>query len=305
MPENIWVPVNRESVIPETMKIINTVLAKIPQLSISVQKIIEMAGDDNMDSIKLAEVASSDPVLASKILMIVNSSYYSLSNKVDNLRVAIVLLGFNEVRNIAVQLGFKQVVDSDEQANAVNTKNLWIHSYLVSICAEAFSKDDDPKRAGVLMTMGILHDIGKFALFSIGMMMKRMKIKLPTTMEYSADAPLIAKEEAIFGVNHAIIGGLLTERWNLSERTREVLEFHHYPSFYGIKEIKSDYLEDIAAICIADLVVNHIQEEDHGLNEPHPIFFDLLGFEPPLESIITDDLMARLDKARTFINSFT
>jgi len=305
MPENIWVPVNRESVNPETIKIITAVLAKIPQLSISVQKIIEMAGDDNMDSIKLAKVASSDPVLASKILMIVNSSYYSISNKVDNLRLAIVLLGFNEVRNIAVQLGFKQVVDSGEQTNAVNTRNLWIHSYLVSVCAETFAKGDDPKRAGVLMTMGILHDIGKFALYSIGMMMKKMNVKLSTTVEYSADAPLLAKEEALFGVNHAIIGGLLTERWNLSERIREVLEFHHYPSFYGIKEIESEYLEDIAAICLADLAVNRTQGVDHGLNEPHPIFFDILGFEPPLENIITDDLRAKLDKASTFIDSFT
>ena len=283
MSNNLWAPQFRDELDSDTIKMINAVLAKMPQLSISVRKIIEMAGDENVNAVKLAEVASSDPVLASKILMIVNSSYYSLNHKVDNLRLAIVLLGFNEVRNIAVQLGFMQTMSESDVQKSFDTKGLWIHSYLVSVCSETFSKTDDPKRTGVLMTMGILHDIGKFALYSFGVMMKKMGVRPPTIKEVSSDAPLLAKEESLFGVNHATIGGMLAERWNLSDRTRDVLQYHHFPSFYGLKEIKSAYLEDIAAICLSDMVVHRINGEYKKLPEPHPIFFDILGFKPPLE----------------------
>ncbi|MBN1293875.1 MAG: HDOD domain-containing protein [Candidatus Latescibacteria bacterium] len=305
MNDSLWAPQFRDELDSDTVKMINTVLAKIPQLSISVRKIIEMAGDENVNAVKLAEVASSDPVLASKILMIVNSSYYSLNHKVDNLRLAIVLLGFNEVRNIAVQLGFMKTMSEGDVQKSFDTKSLWIHSYLVSVCSESFCVTDDPKRTGVLMTMGILHDIGKFALYSVGVTMKKMGLRHHTVKEVSPDAPLLAKEESLFGVNHATIGGMLAERWNLSDRTRDVLQYHHFPSFYGINEIKSDYVEDIASICLADLIVNHINEEYKKLPQPHPVFFNILGFKPPLEDLITPELRKKIAKAGDFINTLT
>lgn len=303
MTNKVWLPQNRGSLSPQTLIKAQYVLDKIPQLSLSVQKIIEMARDEKVDSNQLAEVASSDPVLVSKILMMVNSTYYGLTHKIDNLRLAIVLLGFNEVRNIAVQFGIMTALGKAIEKGAYDTKKLWGHSYLVSVCAEMMSGDDNPKRAGVLMTMGLLHDIGKFALNSIAVMMEKKFGKKVGKVEIPDDTPLLAKEENIFGLNHAIIGSMLAEKWNLSKRMCDIIEYHHFPSFFGINDIKSKYIEDISAICFADLIVNTIRDEKKGLREPHPVFFETLGIKPPLENLITEEIRTKLSKAEEVIEN--
>lgn len=303
MTDQVWLPQNRESLSPRILKNAHYVLERIPQLPLSVQKIIEMARDDNVDSNQLAEVASSDPVLVSKILMMVNSTYYGLTHKVDDLRLAIVLLGFNEVRNIAVQFGIMNALGQDVEEGVYDTKKLWRHSYLVSVCAEMMSGDDNPKLAGVLMTMGILHDIGKFALNSIAELIEKKTGKKAGNLEIPDDKPLLAKEENIFGLNHAIIGSMLAEKWNLSKRMCDVIEYHHFPSFFGINDIKSKYIEDISALCFADLIANIIKEEKKGLREPHPVFFETLGIKPPLENLITEEIRTKLSKAEEVIEN--
>ncbi len=300
MFEQRWVPETRNQLDQDKLRIINAVLNKIPQLSLSVKKIIEMVGDKEVDSKELVEVASADPVLASKILMMVNSSYYGLNRKIDNLRLAIVLLGFNEVRNIAIQSGFLKAVGDLQSKRFYDLKKLWTHSYLVSVCAEGFAGEEDPKKAGTFMTMGILHDIGKFALQVIGDMMDKKGITQTSAKEFSSDMTTLANEQKVFGVTHTVIGSLLGERWNLSERVCTVIEYHHHPSFFNQEEIPPEFLEDISAVCIADLVVNTVMGESTLYETPAQPYFDAIGYFPPLGAIITDELRVKLTRAQEY-----
>ena len=303
MPEHVWIPQKRENISAETIRIIRKVLNKIPQLPISVQKIIEMSTNMDIGAKELAEVATTDPVLSSKILTMINSAYYGLNRKIDNIRVAIVLLGFDSIRSIAIQNRFLQVLGEADEVSLYNREEIWVHSYLVSVSAEALISDEDPLRMGVLVTLGILHDIGKFALYDIGMMMMEKGITYPTLYNISPDTPLLKREEILFGVNHAIISGMLASKWNLSEKISTVLEYHHYPSFFNINEMPSEYLEDITTICLADLVVNRFMEENTQLPEPHHTFFDVHDVKPPIENLLSDELKSKLTKAKEFVLS--
>ena len=302
MSEKLWLPKSRENLNPETMRIIKKVLDKIPQLPVSVQKIIEMTSNVDIGAKELAEVALTDPVLSSKIISLVNSAYYGLNHRIDDLRVAIVLIGFNAVQNIAIQNRFLQILDSYDDS-LYDREKLWVHSYLVSVCAESFISDDNPQRMGILMTLGILHDIGKFALYEIGKMMKKKGLKLPSLDNISTDTYLLHKEEIFFGVNHAIVGGMLANKWNLSEKICNVIEYHHYPSFFAVNKVPPEYLEDIIVICLADIIVNRFMGEETQLPEPHHTFFDVLGLKPPIENLLTDKLISKLSKAREFVQS--
>lgn len=302
--KEVWVPLRYADLSPDRLKAIGGVLDTIPALPVSVQEIIQLAAETACGAKEIAEVAASDPVLVSNILMTVNSSYYSLSHKIDNLRLAIVLLGFKEVRNIAIQCGLNYTFKGLAKIKGFDTRNLWIHSNLVSVCAESFSSEDDPQRGGILLTMGMLHDIGKYALFAIGMIMKRNGVDGPKTEVLSHATHLMEKEELYFGVNHAVVGGLLARKWNLSERIVTVLECHHYPSFYGISEIPSDYLEDITSICIADLVVNQMSHPGMKLKYPHPVFFSTIGIDPNIQNFLTPELERKLIKARNMLDNF-
>lgn len=300
-----WVPLHTRDIEPDTIEIIETLLDQIPTLPVSVHKILQSVYDEKIELKEIADIVSSDPVLTSRILQVVNSTYYGLREKVDNIYLAIVLLGLNEVRNVALHLGVSKVLGKGFEFSGYDTRNLWMHSYMVSLCAENFVESEDQHRAGVLLTLGLLHDIGKFALAGIGRLMKQRGIKLKDLNSLPTHAYLLQKEEYLFGVNHTIVGGMLAKRWNFSDRTRAAIQFHHYPSFFGIKSLPQKYTEDIIIICLADLIVNRLAGTINPPPEPHPHFFEILELEPPAEKLITDELKLKLSKAREFVQSFT
>jgi len=95
----------------------------------------------------------------------------------------------------------------------------------------------------------------------------------------------------------------LASQWNLSERICSVLEYHHHPSFYPLESLPEQYRENIAAISMSDMVVNRFTGENMGLPELSGEYYDQLGLNPPLDRVLSDDLVKRLSKAREFILS--
>ncbi len=286
--DRIWVPKTRKNLSPETVRIIRAALDKIPRLPLSVGKIIEMASEMDIGAKELAETALTDPVLSSKILTMVNSSYYSINRKIDDLRVAIVLIGFNAVRNLAIQDRFLRILTTGDDTSLYDRERLWLHSYLVSVCAETFVSDDDPRRAGILMTQGILHDIGKFALFVMSTVMREKGLNFTHPGEDDAPMNLLKREEGLFGVNHTVIGGMLGARWNLSERICSALEYHHHPSLFDIRDIPAPFIEDVCIISVADHLVNGFLDEPALMPEPRRQYLDVLGMKGPIGNLLTE-----------------
>ncbi|MFC1552637.1 HDOD domain-containing protein, partial [Candidatus Latescibacterota bacterium] len=223
-----------------------------------------------------------------------------LSHKTDNLRLAIVLLGFAEVRKIALKNYVSQTVGGKE-SKEYDTKQLWEHSYLVSTCAEIFSTEDDQLNRGTLMTLGLMHDVSKFALYNLAIMLKEKGISPQGIQKLSESSYLLEKEEKLFEVNHTIVGGLLAKKWNLSERFISVLECHHYPSFFDMSEVPQEYVKEIAAISISDYLVNVYSETLNILPMPAPGFFEIIGLKPSPDDILSPEVVAKLDKAKNFM----
>lgn len=300
---DIWIPATRASLLPGEIGAFEAVLENIPPLPVSVKRIVEMAGDSDTDPRELAEVASTDPALASRILRMVNSSWYGMSRKIDNLRLAIVLLGPDEVKKIAVQCGFLHVIGGTNGDSRRAVREIWRHSYIVSVLAETFVSEDDPQRAGVLATFGILHDIGKAALEGMNDMLRQQNRETPDDPKRTRGMYALQKEEWRYSINHAVAGALLAGKWGLSDRIVAVLEHHHHPSFFGVNEMPADYAEDIITVNLADLMAEHLGNAENPPPEPHQVFFDMLGIEGPLERLLTPALRETYGKTREFVET--
>lgn len=295
-----WTPLVTGDIEPEVMNIVSEILNEIPELPLSVNKIIELVSDEDASLGQLVDLISSDPALVSNILRVVNSSYYGLRHKTDNLQLAVVLLGFNEVKKITMRSFVTRSLQQSKMFKKYDFETLWLHSYLVSVCAESFAGEDDPQQRGVLLTLGLLHDIGKFALIGIGLAMKEKNL-IPRTPGTIPDAIcLMEKEERLFGINHPVVGGMLARKWNLSERFCTVLEYHHYPSFFDWGRIPPDYEHEIAILSMADYIVNTFFETKNNIPEPVEKAYQLIGFEPSTDAILTVDLREKLLNAREF-----
>jgi HD-like signal output (HDOD) protein len=78
-------------------------LNELPVIPDIAQKILEMA-QQGMDISfqELEQTISLDPGLTSKVLRVANSALYARQNQISNLRSAITLLGFNNIRNLVL-----------------------------------------------------------------------------------------------------------------------------------------------------------------------------------------------------------
>ncbi|MBT4484364.1 MAG: HDOD domain-containing protein [Candidatus Latescibacteria bacterium] len=296
-----WKPTRREDLEPKIRNLIKGFIKEIPSLPAHAHKLLDVVSSKESDLLEVAKVASSDPAVVTNIFKAVNSSYYGLSHRTNNLNFAIVLLGFNEVRKIAIQTNFSHALGKSWTYKGYTTRDLWEHSYMVSVCAETFGDSKDPRYSGELLTFGLLHDIGKYVLFKLAMAMQKKGIAPYKSAQASESSNILEREEAIFNINHTIVGSMLAERWNLSEKICSILEYHHYPSYWSIEAIPPEYLKDTAIICFSDLIVRRLTGEEK-IPEPSKEYYKMFNAAPSSDNLITDERRIKIEEARKYID---
>ncbi len=75
---------------------------KMPSLSTTVTKVLEVCNRQDVSPNDLNKIISLDPVLAGNVLKLINSAYYALPNQITLLTKAIIILGINTVKNLAL-----------------------------------------------------------------------------------------------------------------------------------------------------------------------------------------------------------
>jgi c-di-GMP-related signal transduction protein len=119
---------------------INRFIQNMPPLPISVSKILEIAKDPTADAKKLNEVISIDPVLTGKVLKLINSAYYALPNQITSIVRAIIMLGINTVKNLALSTAVISTIKKDSNFQALDMDAFWRHSICVGVIAKEFAK---------------------------------------------------------------------------------------------------------------------------------------------------------------------
>jgi len=297
-----WKPTRMEDIDSSFMNLMISGISSLPDLPVSVYKLITMVDDPNTNFQKITEIAVSDPVLVSNILKIVNSAYYSLVEKIDNLNRAITMLGFIEIKRIAIQCSLSTALMSKE----INTQALWRHSNAVSICARELAKDKiDPDYAGVLMTLGLLHDIGKFAVHLVALQAKSIGIEIPEQNDLPPNTFLLWQEETVYGANHAVVGVILAKKWNLPKRICKVIEYHHYPSFFSIDTIHEHYRKDVAFISIADYIIHTLSHSKNINPKPDLSYFEIADLPSDLDNLIVSPLKKKIKEFLPGVENLT
>jgi HD-like signal output (HDOD) protein len=281
---------------PDLFKIINAKIDKMPPLSPSVEKILEIANNPMADPRDLDKVISMDPVLTGRVLKLVNSAYFSLSAPVSRIFRAIILLGFNTVKNLALSSAVITRFSNPENESAMDMEKFWEHSLAVAVssklCSGALTEDQNFQEE--FFIAGLLHDFGKICLDNI------FPLKTIQARETAAiyGAALIDVEDSVMGVNHAQIGGIAAEKWKFSDFIINVIKYHHTPEKSpGDKVI-------VNVISLADKIVNSLES---GLSDYPPLDPDIqtlmeeLKIPPPELYKRINNLLPEMQKARAFL----
>jgi putative nucleotidyltransferase with HDIG domain len=208
--------------------------------------------DDTASATDVAQVISGDPALTRALLKVANSAYYGFSRQLATVREAVLLLGFKQVRQIAVGASLMSSWNRSRGGDdGFNLDLFWGHTLSVAMLAETGARKFNAARPEEAFTAGMLHDIGVLAL------RKAMPGQFREVMSVARRGALSlwdAEMECV-GFNHAELGGALCERWQLPARLVEAIGRHHdallSPGFDGLAGVVS----------FADRVADH-----HGIH---------------------------------------
>ncbi len=215
----------------------------LPPLPAVAAKVMGMADDDRTSAMDLAQVLSTDQALTAKLIRISNSAYYGFARRVSTVREAVVMLGFKQVRQVAVGASLINTFRGPKAGpnDPFNLDLFWGHSVAVAVAAEVLAKKTRVARPEDAFTAGILHDIGRLVLRQT----MPEKFSRAVAIARTGELPLHEAEVEITGYAHDDIGRALGERWKFPTHLVDAVRCHHDESLTP----EADGLSGIIAQC--------------------------------------------------------
>ncbi|MDP2847413.1 MAG: HDOD domain-containing protein [Humidesulfovibrio sp.] len=265
----------------------------IPAFSKSVTRVLHLASDLNCSARDLLEVVSTDPVLTMKVLRLVNSAYFGRSQKVTSVHQAMVTLGLNTLKNVALSLAMLGALPK-KSSSGFDIDALWEHSLAVGLAARRLARQQNLSRteAEDCFVAGLLHDVGKLVLAQF----RPQEFADALDEARQQGRPLHEAERASIGVDHAELGAALARRWELPPALVNALAGHHDP------EAAPAPMTDV--IFAANQVAKRLTLGDSGDMQTLPFpsgLAERLGLDAGAATALMPDLGDELERSRILL----
>jgi putative nucleotidyltransferase with HDIG domain len=217
----------------ESVQSLVDTVGELPTLPDVVAKVNGLVQDPATSAADINGVISVDVSLSARILKIVNSPYYGFHRRITTITYAVVILGFNAVRNLALS-AFVFDVFRRSGRSPLDLPRFWQHSIGSAVAAAATGRlvarqtgrEVDPKIGEDAFMCGLLHDIGKVLMSQY---LKDDLAKVMAEVE-RADCLFLEAEAETLPYTHAGAGAALLEHWELPEAICAAVRAHHAPA---------------------------------------------------------------------------
>ena len=276
---------------------IKNYIVSMPSLPTTVAKVMEICNNPKASPIDLDRVISLDPVLMGKVLKLINSAYYGLQNQVTSLVRAIIMLGVNTVKNLALSTAVLDKLADKSGFRALNMEGFWRHSLSVGVVAKmiARKKGVEAQRLDEFFAAGLLHDIGKIPLNNA---LSDEYVRAMSLADRER-IPLHLAEKRSIDLDHAESGAMIADAWHLDGPIADAIRYHHDLALYEGKS------EDIVlAVAVADYYSNREGIGFSGCLYPEklpPEVFERLGVPKVWLEDIDAAVAAEIEKASVFL----
>ncbi len=227
-------------------------LHALPVVFYELQRLLN---DPQTSAQDIADLLSRDPAISGRILKVANSAYYGLQKRIDNLAQAIVVLGFQAIRNLTITLG---VIDSFrvEDRGHFDNSRFWAHSVATAIGAETLGRLAKAEQPDSLYMTGLFHDVGKLIaaqhLPALSVVVKK---------KVERGAPQLEAERETYGFDHAALGALFLARWNLPESILEGVRYHHSSDNEATGPARNSEVVQLANLVVSLLGLASVEEK--------------------------------------------
>jgi len=198
-------------------------LDSMPSLPVTLVPLLRYLDQpvDNLDLQQVVELISQDKSLTAQCLHLANSPLFGHWKEVDNVRGAVITLGLQRMRDVAVSCSMLSLVPKGK--TAVDPIVFWEHSLGCALVCRQFAIKINYSNPDKAYLAGLLHDIGIVAhIWVLGR-------DYQTILEQASSQhiPLHEAEMEAFGFTHCTTGKSLAERWHLPPDLVTVVGSHH------------------------------------------------------------------------------
>ena len=184
-----------------------------------------MINDPETSAKDLENIIERDPPLSARLLRLSNSAYYSYPKRINNIREAIILIGFNAVKELALSQKVCELFELEDSFDGYSRILLWKHSVAVAVLSKLIYRREFRETGENAYVTGLLHDIGIIIIDQF----------LHTEFKYilrgitSKRKNMTEIEDTDLGFNHTEIGKQLALNWKFPDMLAVAIGSHHNP----------------------------------------------------------------------------
>ena len=205
-------------------------LPVMPQVAERARKIL---ADKNCSFSMVAHVIEADQAIATKVLKLANSAFYSIMGRVTSIQHAAMVLGTKTLYQVLQIACTEPVLSARLPGYGQNSGDLWRHSLAVAACSRAIAKRRNPSIIDDGFSAGLLHDCGKLILDPyLGARSEAFQNCLVQEKKKVFEA-----ERILLGVDHAHIAAYVCEKWQIPKQLFSAIQYHHTPSLLRVHEL--------------------------------------------------------------------
>ncbi|EAI5394883.1 HDOD domain-containing protein [Campylobacter jejuni] len=213
------------------------VLPPLPDTVSKLRKYVSEA-NSNIETMKVAEIISSDPLMTAKLLQLANSPYYGFTREITTINQVITLLGIGNIINIVMADSIRDNFKIDVSPYGLNTQNFLKTCNEEATFIANWLNDEDKKLSHLLVPCAMLLRLG-IVIFSNFLIQNHKDKDFLAFLNKSENLALAENE--FLGVDHISFLGFLLHRWNFDDVLIESICFVRTPHAAREKVKKSAY----------------------------------------------------------------
>jgi HD-like signal output (HDOD) protein len=136
-------------------------IGALPTLPEIPMKILHLVANEDSSMDDISKIVERDPSLTANILKVANSPYYGVRQKIASLKLALAILGLNEIINIVTSISIVRLFPASRRDGSFERAKFWQHSFGCAAAVRMLARDLELETQGVEFVAGLLHDLGK------------------------------------------------------------------------------------------------------------------------------------------------